>query len=87
MAQKYYYDRNVTEPTVDTKICSGVPELVHYQTSILQEILEVQLAYKHIQRNFKVISKYLRQGFDNAFDMAKEETLDYYFKHLGFSPK
>ncbi len=87
MARKYYYDRNVPEPTVDEKICSGVPELgplpVEYFARNTRSATGLQTYSKKFQGLYQ---KYLRQGVDNAFDTAKEETL-VYFRDLGFSPK
>ena len=87
MARKYYYDRNVTEPTVDTKICSGVPELGPLPNEYFARNTRSATGLQTYSKKFQgLYQKYLRQGFDNAFDMAKEETLTY-FNELGFSPK
>ncbi len=87
MARKYYYDRNVEQPTVNEKICSGVPELgplpVEYFARNTRSATGLQTYSKKFQGLYQ---KYLRQGSDNAFDIAKEETLTY-FQSLGFSPK
>ena len=87
MARKYYYDRNVTEPTVDTKICSGVPELGPLPQEYFARNTRSATGLQTYSKKFQgLYQKYLREGNTNAFDTAKEETLSY-FKELGFSPK
>ena len=87
MARKYYYDRNVTEPTVDTKICSGVPELGPLPQEYFARNTRSATGLQTYSKKFQgLYQKFLREGNSNAFDVAKEETLSY-FKELGFSPK
>ena len=87
MARKYYYDRNVTEPTVDTKICSGVPELGPLPQEYFARNTRSATGLQTYSKKFQgLYQKYLREGNTNAFDTAKEETLSY-FKKLGFLPK
>ena len=84
MARKYYYDRNVTEPTVDTKICSGVPELGPLPNEYFARNTRSATGLQTYSKKFQgLYQKYLREGSENAFELAREETLEY-FKSLGF---
>ena len=87
MARKYYYDRNVTEPTVTEKICSGVPELGPIDTKYFARNTRSASGLQTYSKKFQgLYQKYLRQDIDNAFEKAKEETLSY-FRDLGITPK
>ena len=87
MASKYYYDRNVEQPTVNEKICSGVPELGPLPTEYFARNTRSATGLQTYSKKFQgLYQKFLREGNSNAFDVAKEETLSY-FKELGFSPK
>ena len=77
MARKYYYDRNVTEPTVDTNMF-GVPELGPLPNEYFARNRSATGLQTYSKKFQGLYQKYLRQGFDNAFDMAKEETLTYF---------
>ena len=87
-ARKYYYDRNVTEPTVDKKTCSGVPELgpipskyFHRNRRMVSGLQQYSIAFQTPYSKFlNSDSEYERQ---NAFKLANKEAL-IYFKSLGF---
>ncbi len=84
MASKYYYDRNVEEPTVNEKICSGVPELGPLPQEYFARNTRSATGLQTYSKKFQgLYQKYLRQGSDNAFEEAKKNTLDY-FGSIGF---
>ena len=84
MARKYYYDRNVEQPTVNEKICSGVPELGPLPTEYFARNTRSATGLQTYSKKFQgLYQKYLRQGSDNAFEEAKKNTLDY-FESIGF---
>ena len=89
MARKYYYQRNVTVPTVSEKICSGVPELGPIPAEYFAKNTRSATGLQTYSKKFQgLYQKYLRQKDtqSNAFDIAKQETLSY-FQDLGITPK
>lgn len=89
MARKYYYQRNVTVPTVSEKICSGVPELGPIPAEYFAKNTRSATGLQTYSKKFQgLYQKYLRQQDtqSNAFDIAKQETLSY-FQDLGITPK
>ena len=84
MARKYYYDRNVIEPTVETKICSGVPELGPLPNEYFARNKRNATGLQTYSRKFQgLYQKYLRQGYKDAFELAREDSLKH-FASLGF---
>ena len=89
MARKYYYKRNVSEPTVDKKICSGVPELGPISSEYFAKNTRSATGLQTYSKKFQgLYQKNLRQSesSSDALNMAKQETLSY-FKDLGITPK
>ena len=82
--RKYYYDRYIPEPTVDKKVCSGVPELGPLPKDYFCRNTRNKSGLQTYSKKFQgIYQKYLREGSENAFEIAREETLEY-FKSLGF---
>ena len=82
--RKYYYDRYIPEPTVDKKVCSGVPELGPLPKDYFCRNTRNKSGLQTYSKKFQgIYQKYLREGSENAFELAREETLEY-FKSLGF---
>ena len=82
--RKYYYDRYIPEPTVDKKVCSGVPELGPLPKDYFCRNTRNNSGLQTYSKKFQgIYQKYLRGGSENSFELAREETLKY-FKSLGF---
>ena len=82
--RKYYYDRYIPEPTVDKKVCSGVPELGPLPKDYFCRNTRNTSGLQTYSKKFQgIYQKYLREGSEIAFELAREETLEY-FKSLGF---
>ena len=84
MSRKYYYDRHIPEPTVDEKVCSGVPELGPLPKEYFDKCTRNNSGLQTYSKKFLgVYQMLLREKSENAFELAKEETLNH-FRSLGF---
>jgi len=76
---KNYYDQReeVTEPTVTEKVCASVPEIGLLPASEFGRSVKSKTGLQTYCKKFQ--SEYQKlKGQDNAFDVAKQKTLDYY---------
>ena len=83
-ARKYYYGRYVPEQTVQEKICAGVPELGPLPQEYFAKSTRSSSGLQTYSKKFQgFYQKNLRQESENAFELAREETLRY-FRSIGF---
>jgi len=79
MAKKYYDMRNVSEPTVTEKLCSGVPEIGPLPASEFAKNTKSATGLQTYSKKFQTLyQKYLNKNDIDAFDKAKSEALEYY---------
>ena len=84
MARKYYYDRHIPEPTVDEKVCAGVPELGPLPKEYFAKSTRNNSGLQTYSKKFQSLyRKYLREESECAFELARVDTLKF-FKSLGF---
>ncbi len=78
---KSYYDKRpaVTEPTVTEKTCASIPEIGPLPASEFGVSTKATTGLQTYCKKFQ--SEYQKlKGQDNAFDIAKGKTLDYYLE-------
>lgn len=91
MVKDYYYNRNVTEPVVEKKQCSALPELgelpaeyFHRNRRLASGLQQYSIAFQTAySANLNSVDKEVRK---NAHALAKQEALKY-FAALGYTPK
>jgi len=87
---KYYYGRNNTEPLVDKKTCSALPELGELPAKYFHRNRRLASGLQQYSIAFQTpYSKFLNSEDEsersNAYNLAKQEALDYFAKE-GFVP-
>lgn len=91
MVKEYYYKRNVTEPVVEKKQCSALPELgelpaenFHRNRRLTSGLQQYSIAFQTAySANLNSANPEVRK---NAHGLAKKEALKY-FATLGYTPK
>jgi hypothetical protein len=80
MVKKYYNQReDVTEPTVTEKLCAAIPEIGNLPAEDFGRSTKSSTGLQTYCKKFQ--SEYQKlKGQDNAFDIAKQKTLDYYLE-------
>ena len=83
-AERLSIPLSVSASVCAPKICSGVPELGPLPNEYFARNKRNATGLQTYSRKFQgLYQKYLRQGYKDAFELAREETLKH-FASLGF---